>query len=155
MAPAYIIVDMLISDMEQYKQYMAAAPAAVAPPLVEKDLLRATPGGLTADEVGKRAAETSYGVKASQDSLRAAAGRVDAAWANFLPRLTAKASYTRLSSFTPPSLGSGGSLVATPSPTSRVYDIDFDALRAAISQSRILLFWFGSFVLVLVVLCFA
>lgn len=46
-------------------------------------------------------------------------------------------------------------LVATPSPTSRVYDIDFDALRAAISQSRILLFWFGSFVLVLVVLCFA
>lgn len=30
MPAAYIIVDMLISDMEQYKQYMAAAPAAVA-----------------------------------------------------------------------------------------------------------------------------
>ena len=29
MTPAYIIVDMQISDMEQYKQYMAAAPAAV------------------------------------------------------------------------------------------------------------------------------
>lgn len=28
-APAYIIVDMQISDLEQYKQYMAAAPAAV------------------------------------------------------------------------------------------------------------------------------
>ena len=28
-APAYIIVDMHITDMEQYKQYMAAAPAAV------------------------------------------------------------------------------------------------------------------------------
>jgi uncharacterized protein (DUF1330 family) len=28
--PAYIIVDMLISDMDQYKQYMAVAPAAVA-----------------------------------------------------------------------------------------------------------------------------
>ena len=27
---AYIIVDMLISDMEQYQQYMATAPAAVA-----------------------------------------------------------------------------------------------------------------------------
>jgi len=27
---AYVIVDMKISDMEQYKQYMAAAPAAVA-----------------------------------------------------------------------------------------------------------------------------
>lgn len=30
MPAAYIIVDMLISDMEQYKQYMGAAPAAVA-----------------------------------------------------------------------------------------------------------------------------
>jgi len=30
MASAYIIVDMKISDTEQYKQYMAAAPAAVA-----------------------------------------------------------------------------------------------------------------------------
>ena len=29
MPPAYILVDMLISDMEQYRQYMAAAPAAV------------------------------------------------------------------------------------------------------------------------------
>ena len=30
MSAAYIIVDMQISDMEHYKQYMAAAPAAVA-----------------------------------------------------------------------------------------------------------------------------
>lgn len=30
MPAAYIIVDMQIADMEQYKQYMAAAPAAVA-----------------------------------------------------------------------------------------------------------------------------
>ena len=29
MPPAYIIVEMHISDPEQYKQYMAAAPAAV------------------------------------------------------------------------------------------------------------------------------
>lgn len=29
MTPAYIIVDMQITDMEQYKQYMAEAPAAV------------------------------------------------------------------------------------------------------------------------------
>ena len=27
--PAYVIVDMKVSDPEQYKQYMAAAPAAV------------------------------------------------------------------------------------------------------------------------------
>jgi uncharacterized protein (DUF1330 family) len=30
MTTAYIIVDMQISNMEQYKQYMAVAPAAVA-----------------------------------------------------------------------------------------------------------------------------
>ena len=30
MTAAYIIVDMQISDMEQYRQYMAVAPAAVA-----------------------------------------------------------------------------------------------------------------------------
>ncbi len=30
MTPAYIIVDMKVSNPEQYKQYMAAAPAAVA-----------------------------------------------------------------------------------------------------------------------------
>ena len=30
MSAAYIIVDMQIADMEQYKQYMASAPAAVA-----------------------------------------------------------------------------------------------------------------------------
>lgn len=29
MTPAYIIVDMQITDMAQYKQYMAQAPAAV------------------------------------------------------------------------------------------------------------------------------
>ncbi len=30
MAFGYVVVDMQISDMEQYKQYMAAAPVAVA-----------------------------------------------------------------------------------------------------------------------------
>ena len=30
MPPAYLIVEMQISDHEQYKQYMAVAPAAVA-----------------------------------------------------------------------------------------------------------------------------
>ena len=29
MTPAYIIIDMLITDMAQYQHYMAAAPAAV------------------------------------------------------------------------------------------------------------------------------
>lgn len=75
-------------------------------------------GGPTADSVGARAADTSYAAKAAEESVRAAAARVDQAWTNFLPRLTATARYTRLSDFTPPSLfGDGsGSLVGTPAP---------------------------------------
>lgn len=83
----------------------AANGDAVAPTPLDSELLRVSPNGLTADQVAKRAAETSYQAKASEEALRGAAARVDAAWANFLPRLSGKASYTRLSNFTPPSLG--------------------------------------------------
>jgi outer membrane protein TolC len=71
---------------------------------VPEDLLRTVPSGLTAEQVAARAAQTSYAAKASDEQLRAAAARVDAAWSQFLPRLTGKAAYTRLSDFTPPSL---------------------------------------------------
>ncbi|HEX7663056.1 MAG TPA: TolC family protein, partial [Polyangiaceae bacterium] len=71
----------------------------------DSELLKPTPNGLTSEAVAKAAAESSYQAKAAESALAAAAARVDAAWANFLPRLTGKASYTRLSSFTPPDLG--------------------------------------------------
>ncbi|MGH7285225.1 MAG: TolC family protein, partial [Polyangiaceae bacterium] len=79
-------------------------PPAPETPL-DSDLLKPTPDGLTADQVGKRAAQTSYAAKASEQALEAAAARVDAAWASFLPRLSGKASYTRLSEFAAPNLG--------------------------------------------------
>ncbi|MEO7108905.1 MAG: TolC family protein [Polyangiaceae bacterium] len=75
------------------------------PTPLDSELLRVSENGLTADQVGKRAAETSWQAKANEEALHSAAARVDAAWANFLPRLSGKASYTRLSSFTPPNLG--------------------------------------------------
>jgi len=75
------------------------APPNTAP---QRDLLNVSPTGLTSDQVAKRAAQTSYTAKASEASLRAAAARVDVAWASFLPRLSALARYTRLSDFTPP-----------------------------------------------------
>ncbi len=85
----------------------ATAPSTPAPVDATRpaspDLLRATPGALTSAEVARRAAETSYSAKASEEAIRGAAARVDAAWANYLPRLTGTARYTRLSSFTPPS----------------------------------------------------
>lgn len=82
----------------------APPPPAGQTPL-DSELLRVSPNGLTSDAVGKRAAQTSYQAKASEQGLQAAAARVDAAWASFLPRLTGKASYTRLSNFTVPNLG--------------------------------------------------
>jgi outer membrane protein TolC len=53
------------------------------------------------------------------ESLRGAAARVDEAWASFLPRLTGLGKYTRLSNFTPPSIG-GGSVVGTLAPAGTI-----------------------------------
>lgn len=69
------------------------------------DLVRATPGALTADQVAKRAAQTSYSARAAEAGIRAAAARVDAAWANFVPRINGRASYQRLSDFKPFTFG--------------------------------------------------
>ena len=97
----------------------AAASATPAPevpaPKANWQLPELKPGGLTAEVVAQRAAETSYSAKAAQENVRAAAARVDQAWAAYLPRLTGTFKYTRLSDFTPPSFGTG-SIVATPAP---------------------------------------
>jgi outer membrane protein TolC len=77
--------------------------ATDATPLpVPTELLQVHPGGITADQVGVRAAATSWNAKASEETLRGAAARVDEAWAAFLPRLTGLGKYTRLSGFNPP-----------------------------------------------------
>jgi outer membrane protein len=70
---------------------------------------------LTADDVARRAAETSYSAKAAEQSVASAAAGVDAAWLAWLPRLTGTARYTRHSDFTPPALSFGsGPPVAIP-----------------------------------------
>lgn len=81
---------------------MAASETSPLP--VPNDLLAVHPGGLTADQAGARAAQTSWSAKAAQETLRSAAAKVDGAWAAFLPRLSGVGKYTRLSDFTPPSL---------------------------------------------------
>jgi outer membrane protein len=77
------------------------------PLTVPTDLVVAHPGGITADQVGVRAAATSWSAKASEQDLRGAAARVDEAWASFLPRLSLLGKYTRLSNFTPPAIAFG------------------------------------------------
>ncbi|MDB4942358.1 MAG: outer rane efflux protein [Labilithrix sp.] len=68
---------------------------------------------LTAEQVGARAAVTSYQAKAAEQSLAGATARTDVQWQNYLPRLSFLGRYTRLSEFTPPSVTGGGSLVVT------------------------------------------
>jgi outer membrane protein len=86
---------------------MLPGSADTTPTPVPSELLQMQPGGLTADQAGARAAQTSWSARASMESLRGAAARVDGAWASFLPRLSAIGKYTRLSNFTTPPLGSG------------------------------------------------
>jgi outer membrane protein len=80
-------------------------PSSTKPMPVPEELLRSHPGGLTADQVGQRAMDTSFAAKQAIENMRAANARVDAAWAGFLPRLSAVGKYTRLSPITPASLG--------------------------------------------------
>jgi outer membrane protein TolC len=85
----------------------AATEDVTTPLTVPTDLVEARPGGITADQVGVRAAATSWSAKASEQDLRGAAARVDEAWASFLPRLSLLGKYTRLSDFTPPAIAFG------------------------------------------------
>lgn len=73
----------------------------------------AASGGLTAEQVAGRAAQTSYQAKAAQESVAAATARSEQAWSSFLPRIGLAARYTRLSEFTMPSFATGGSVVGT------------------------------------------
>ena len=80
----------------------AATTGPTAPEPTNVDLMRIEASGLTADQVGARAAATSFQAKAQEENLKGAAARVDQAWSSFLPRLSALGRYTRLSDFTPP-----------------------------------------------------
>lgn len=79
-----------------------AAPATTLP-----DLNTSVAGGITADQVGARAAQTSYQARAAEETAAAAGARADAQWTNFVPRVGLLGRYTRLSDLTPPSFSFG------------------------------------------------
>lgn len=74
------------------------AEAALAP----------VPGGLTADVVARRTEAASSTVRAKQAEVEAARAKVEATAFQFVPKLTVKATYTRLS---PVAANLGGALV--------------------------------------------
>lgn len=87
----------------------AAQPSAPdLPPPPSAELLAPTPGGLTAEQAAERATRTSFAVRAAEETEEAADARVDAAKVGYLPVVTTKASYTRLSPLTNPPLFPAG-----------------------------------------------
>jgi outer membrane protein len=84
----------------------AGDPAETPAPLIAPPV----PGGLTADDVARRAAATSHDVAARAQENAAAEANLDQANAGFVPRLSGFARYSRLSGIDQPTLGT---LVAT------------------------------------------
>ena len=76
--------------------------------LTGKEALALQPGGLTAEQVAKRAVTSSPELRARQAEIDAAQAKIDEAIAQLLPRLTLKGSYARLS---PVDASLGGALV--------------------------------------------
>ncbi len=76
----------------------AGQPPPLTPPALS------VPGGLTADEVARRAQATSPDLQARGRALAAAEAGLDQALAAFLPRLTLTARYARFSSYQQPAL---------------------------------------------------
>jgi outer membrane protein TolC len=104
----------------------AAQPETPRKPMTESqaqnvaDMTAAVPGGITSEQVGARAAQTSYSAKAATHTLDSASERVDQAQTAWFPRFGLVGKYTRLSDFTPPSLGGGGNFVVTPAAANTV-----------------------------------
>jgi outer membrane protein TolC len=97
---------------------LTCATSARAEPEALADRLRslsARPGGLNERDVAKSAARHSAQVRARRAEMAAAQAEVDKAVADYLPRATLTARYTRLSPIETSSFGpSQGNLVATP-----------------------------------------
>jgi outer membrane protein len=101
------------------EQPTATAPVPDEPPAFELreaperqltglEALKPQPGGLTADQVATRTLASSPTLVARQAEIEAAKAKVDAAVANFLPRLTLTAMYRRVS---PVDAALGGAIV--------------------------------------------
>ena len=91
-----------------------------------EQLLKTHAGGLTADQVARRAVDTSFSVKQSLELMHAAQERVSQQWATYLPRLTGTARYTRLSSFTVPDINFGTQQNPVIVPGSTIYPLFLD-----------------------------
>jgi outer membrane protein len=89
----------LVAPVEPPVEGPAPAPAPLPPefdnPIVAA--LQPVAGGLTADQVAQRSVDSSPALAAKQAEVAAAEAQLDATIYQFIPRMEARASYTRLS----------------------------------------------------------
>lgn len=76
---------------------LALSNTALAEPQNPVALLTGKPGGLTAEQVAKRATSTSYALEQKRQEVQSAAAGYDRALYDFIPKLSGQASYFRLS----------------------------------------------------------
>ncbi len=88
------------------------------------DLLHGETGGLTAEDVARRALDTSPSLDGSRSALEQARAGAAQAYLGFFPRVEATARYTRLSEITQGTLSGGAGLSQT----------DIDGLNALIAS---------------------
>src|SRR5262245_34175859 len=94
--------------------FCVAAPAFGQTPAETAQDARLAPvaGGLTAEQVGSRAEQTSFNAAALRQALHAADARLEQAKIAYYPKLTLTGSYTRLSNIEQPTFslpnGQGG-----------------------------------------------
>ncbi len=93
-------------------------PVAVEEPAAEeheapREVIVVVAGGLTAEQVARRASSTSLGGRAAEANVTALASREETASLGYAPRLLLTASYTRLSNFTSVSAFGANKLVVT------------------------------------------
>lgn len=76
-------------------------------PHVDETLITTTPNGLTSEQAAKRAMSTSVITKSAEATAAGADVRANVTSLAYIPDLTLLASYTRLSTVTPPIVGGG------------------------------------------------
>jgi outer membrane protein TolC len=82
---------------------IATAHAEEIDPLTAKlDRLLGQPGGLTAESLAEEAVRVSYELEAVRQETRGAKAKAYEAVAGFIPQIVTRASYAKLSDFTPP-----------------------------------------------------
>ena len=120
---------------------LGLAHTAIAQELEPAAALTGKAGGLTSEQVAKRARATSFSAEQKKHEVEAAAAQLDKTLYDFFPRLSVSFSYARLSEVESSSLGNivvapgAEPGVLGPTPTLAAAPLKFDSLRNSTSLS--------------------